>query len=82
MQRQIENDFLKIYKTEIDLDFSYRGGENVDKEYTTLKTPFLLLFSTRKSTEIIFLETEEELIEMGEEINKRGGKVLEAMEIA
>ena len=51
-------------------------------EYITLKSPFLLIFWTGKSTEFIFLETEEELIEMGEEINKRGGKVLEAMEIA
>lgn len=52
------------------------------KEYTTLKTPFMLIFEVVKSTEIIFLETEEELIEMGEEIKNRGGKVLEAMEIA
>ena len=59
-----------------------KGSEIVDKEYTTLKAPFMLIFEVGKSTEIIFLETEEELIEMGEEINKRGGKVLEAMEIA
>ena len=57
-------------------------GSEIVKEYTTLKAPFLLIFSTGKSTEFIFLETEEELIEMGEEINKRGGKVIEAMEIA
>ena len=42
----------------------------------------MLIFEVGKSTEIIFLETEEELIEMGEEIKNRGGKVLEAMEIA
>ena len=59
-----------------------KGSEIVDKEYTTLKAPFMLIFEVGKSTEFIFLETEEELIEMGEEINKRGGKVLEAMEIA
>ena len=59
-----------------------KGGEIVDKEYTTLKTPFLLIFSTGKSTEFIFLETEEDILEMIEEINKRGGKVIEAMEIA
>ena len=59
-----------------------KGSEIVDKEYTTLKAPFMLIFEVGKSTEIIFLETEEELIEMGKEINKRGGKVIEAMEIA
>ena len=42
----------------------------------------MLIFEVGKSTEIIFLETEEELIEMGKEINKRYGKVIEAMEIA
>lgn len=57
-------------------------GSEIVKEYTTLKTPFMLIFEVGKSTEIIFLETEEELIEMGEEIKNRGGKVIEAMEIA
>ena len=52
------------------------------KEYTTLKAPFMLIFEVGKSTEVIFLETEEELIEMGEEINKRGGMIVDSMEIA
>ena len=60
----------------------YRGGENVDKEYITLKSPFLLIFSTEKSTEFVFLETEEDILEMIEGIKQRGGKVLETMEIA
>ena len=58
-----------------------KGSEIVDKEYTTLKAPFMLIFEVGKSTEIIFLETEEELIEMIEGIKQRGGKVIEAMEI-
>ena len=59
-----------------------KGSEIVDKEYTTLKAPFMLIFEVGKSTEIIFLETEEELIEMGKAINKRGGRVRYAIEIA
>ena len=59
-----------------------KGSEIVDKEYTTLKSPFLLIFSTGKSTEFIFLETEEDILEMIEGIKQRGGKVIEAMEIA
>ena len=59
-----------------------KGGENVGKEYTTLKSPFLLIFSTGKSTEFVFLDTEEDILEMIEGIKQRGGKVLEAMEIA
>ena len=57
-------------------------GSEIVKEYTTLKSPFLLIFSTGKSTEFIFLETEEDILEMIEGIKRRGGKVLEAMEIA
>ena len=57
-------------------------GSEIVKEYTTLKTPFMLIFEVGKSTEIIFLETEEELREMGEEIKNRGGRVRCAIEIA
>ena len=57
-------------------------GSEIVKEYTTLKTPFMLIFEAGKSTEIIFLETEEELIEMSEEIKNRGGNICDAMEIA
>lgn len=54
----------------------------MDKEYTTLKSPFLLIFDTGRSTEVIFLETEEELLDFMKEIKERGGKVIRAMEIA
>ena len=57
-------------------------GSEIVKEYTTLKSQFLLIFSTGKSTEFVFLETEEDILEMIEEIKQRGGKVLEAIEIA
>ena len=57
-------------------------GSEIVKEYTTLKTPFMLIFEVGKSTEIIFLETEEDILEMIEGIKQRGGKVIEAMEIA
>ena len=73
--------FLKFIKRKQNQIF-IKGSEIVSKEYTTLKSPFLLIFSTGKSTEFIFLETEEDILEMIEGIKQRGGKVLEAIEIA